>query len=325
MPQRVPRTSLGGRTSSIGEARSLFALWSALSGGSSIDVRVISNRLGISETSAKRLIDLLATARGGEDDFLPLSADDENMQTNVRLSDPSTSKVAGTISLTAPEYAALTSALNTLGVGNDDPLRLKLAHAANLEGDFISLESLVTATITAAYASREGPVLLLISEALADSRELTFSYRGAKDTDRHERRVVPYAIRHKDSRWYLEAFDTTRQTTRTFRVDRMSDIHIGGQTIASKPGRESSQAPRLVEIEFHDRSLFERLDWPDAKVIQDDTDSLRAVIPYYESSSNWLVRRITSSGGAVTTSDPALRQHVADYANKLLVAAENGR
>jgi predicted DNA-binding transcriptional regulator YafY len=69
----------------------------------------------------------------------------------------------------------------------------------------------------------------LINVALACRRpeRLRFTYEAA-DGQVTRRLVEPYRLVTTDRRWYLVAYDTDRHAWRTFRVDRLSELHLTG-------------------------------------------------------------------------------------------------
>lgn len=319
MARKKSRTCLGGRKSSIDEARSLIALWSALEEGASLDPEVVSQRLGVDEKSSRRLLELLATARGNDTDYLPLYYDDDEA---ITLAGNSTHQTS-TVGLTANEFAALTLALNTLGVRANDPLRKKLealiVHDDQADRDAAEISSI----LAAAYASPDSDALLMASKALAEGADLSFSYQGTVDRNPKKRLVRPIGISHKGNAWYLEAYDYQRQSARTFRIDRITEVKTEGRRQQPTQVKHTSTASRQVKLEIHDRALLDNLEWPGIRVLREDDDVILATIPYYEGSSTWLVRRITACGGLVRTTDDALRRRIKQYANELLKASQD--
>jgi predicted DNA-binding transcriptional regulator YafY len=64
-------------------------------------------------------------------------------------------------------------------------------------------------------------VLARIGAACRDHERLRFRYRG-HDGEASRRLVEPHRLVHTGRRWYLVAWDTTRDEWRTFRVDRIA-------------------------------------------------------------------------------------------------------
>jgi predicted DNA-binding transcriptional regulator YafY len=64
---------------------------------------------------------------------------------------------------------------------------------------------------------------------------LDFYLPKAHDGERSERRVEPHRLVATDRRWYLVAYDLERDDWRTFRVDRITSVHVPGHTFVSRP------------------------------------------------------------------------------------------
>ncbi|MFJ4677063.1 MULTISPECIES: helix-turn-helix transcriptional regulator [unclassified Kitasatospora] len=64
-------------------------------------------------------------------------------------------------------------------------------------------------------------VLTAVALACRDTERLRFGYRAADGTPT-ERHAEPYGLVRLGRRWYLVAYDLTRQAWRTFRLDRLS-------------------------------------------------------------------------------------------------------
>ncbi len=64
-----------------------------------------------------------------------------------------------------------------------------------------------------------------IRTALDENRFLFFHYydRSGKETTR---KIEPYRLIFKDSNWYIQAYCTSRQDFRTFRLSRMSSLQV---------------------------------------------------------------------------------------------------
>jgi predicted DNA-binding transcriptional regulator YafY len=80
--------------------------------------------------------------------------------------------------------------------------------------------------------TRSGPAvdartLTTVATACRDHARLTFGYRG-NDGAATTRRVEPSGLVHTGLRWYLVAWDVTRDDWRTFRVDRITSKVTAG-------------------------------------------------------------------------------------------------
>lgn len=69
----------------------------------------------------------------------------------------------------------------------------------------------------------------VLATACRDHEEVAFTHRG------RERRVEPRSLVTAQRRWYLLAYDPSREDWRTFRVDRLVDPRATGRRFAPRP------------------------------------------------------------------------------------------
>ncbi len=86
--------------------------------------------------------------------------------------------------------------------------------------------------------TRHGPkvgaaVLAALAES-SDGREIVRFGYASYTGEQSERRVEPYRLVNLGQRWYLVAFDVVRQDWRTFRVDRMHEVHSMGHRFRAR-------------------------------------------------------------------------------------------
>lgn len=77
--------------------------------------------------------------------------------------------------------------------------------------------------------------LAAVFQAIAEAREITFSYRG------EPRRAIPRSLAFRTGHWYLSAFDQQRDDERSFRVDR-----IDGEVTLGRPA-DAPPSTRTME------------------------------------------------------------------------------
>ncbi|HLZ29027.1 MAG TPA: YafY family protein [Chloroflexota bacterium] len=99
------------------------------------------------------------------------------------------------------------------------------------------IDALRDVTVPAAWGA--GPTidagaLTIVAQACRDEERLRFDYtaQGGEQTARH---VEPYRLVSLGRRWYLVAYDMTRQDWRTFRLDRMAAPRSTGMRISPIP------------------------------------------------------------------------------------------
>ncbi|MFJ6197415.1 helix-turn-helix transcriptional regulator [Micromonospora sp. NPDC092111] len=86
---------------------------------------------------------------------------------------------------------------------------------------------LATVPLTGPEPTVDPATLTVIAEACQDQHRLTFGYRS-RDGAASVRTVQPHRVVHTGRRWYLVAYDETRDDWRTFRVDRIDDPRSTG-------------------------------------------------------------------------------------------------
>ncbi|MCD1261320.1 YafY family transcriptional regulator [Paenibacillus athensensis] len=75
-----------------------------------------------------------------------------------------------------------------------------------------------------------GETLVLLREAIAAERSVSFGYDKRSGDGEMDREVDPYGLAFAGGRWLLVAFCRLRGAMRHFRVDRMSGVRFSGQT-----------------------------------------------------------------------------------------------
>jgi len=124
------------------------------------------------------------------------------------------------------------------------------------------VEAVCQMTVPAGWggaATIDTHVLTAIAQACRDSERLDFRYlaRGGELTSR---RTEPHRLVSLGRRWYLVAYDLTRDDWRSFRLDRVSDLQLVGLRFQPRPlpaedaasfvraGIDSAFAPRTYDV-----------------------------------------------------------------------------
>lgn|SRR5699024_7634877 len=193
----------------------------------------LAERMGVTDRTVRRDIDKLrelgypikATAgvaggyQLGSGAQLPplLLDDDEALAVALGLAAVAASPVSG---VSEASVRALTKLEQVL------PARLRRRHS--------TLKSAVTRLGIPGHAV-DPQYLTDLSAAITTGRQVSFDYERA-DGRRIRRLVEPYHLVDSGQRWYLVAWDTTRQDWRTFRVDR----------IRTRPSERARYQPRSL-------------------------------------------------------------------------------
>jgi proteasome accessory factor B len=127
------------------------------------------------------------------------------------------------LGLEPDEVIALSVALRLIrleGVATDDAL-WKLGGAS--PGDEAPDVELAAISI--------GPAVTQFHEAITNRATVTFNYRG------EERNVEPWRLAFRRGQWYLNGYDTARDDSRSFRLDRIEGAAVVGESGTAKAPR----------------------------------------------------------------------------------------
>jgi len=209
-----------------------------------------------------------------------------------------------------------------LGVPTSDEALAKINRVlpAKLRARTESLEQV--AFTSPAGTAPAGDTVLTLADAARRRRRVTARYtsHGGAETDRE---LSPYGVVVHGGRWYLAAHDHGRGEMRTFRVDRMRDVEIGGAARPAEEGFDAAehlvksfaQVPWTHEVEVQlERHIdvplatvtpegrltmrFESLDYMARVLASLDTDFTVIKPPALNTSLNRLAARLSRPAGA---------------------------
>lgn len=334
-PRKTPRRR--GRAEGIDEVRQLVAMVGALSDRDAVvTIPSIQSRLGVSKNQAERMYTALMEVGTEQGSPLTLRSTDEG---GLAVAfDHGTHGVP--IRLTQNETIAINAGLDHLGIRQTDPIRQHITSSFGYKG---LNTDVIRRVIGAEGQSTSGKTLLELSEAIANRDTLHFKYKGINDAEPRTRTVLPQSLRRADTAWYLDAYDLTRGSDRTFRLDRMSNLTRQAAGIPQQQ-QESVQSPttsnpvrisdtdedssltgqdsaRSVSITFGDLHYAHLFQWPGLSRLEKAGDSWQGCIPFYGPHSMWLPRHIAACAGAVTTSDAEVTRLALRYVQSQLGTA----
>lgn len=200
----------------------------------------LSRRLGVTPRSVRRDVERLRSLG------YPVEAE-RGAGGGYRLG---AGKALPPLLLDAEEGAAVVLALRSAADGAVVPTEAVLRTLAKLDQvlppavrqEVAALQQ-ATVTVPRGSAAVDSASLMLLSRAIRDRVQVRFAYTG-RDGAASERRVEPYQVVSLTShRWYLMAWDLERDDWRSFRVDRMTDLHASTFTF---PLREAPDAAEYV-------------------------------------------------------------------------------
>ncbi len=76
-------------------------------------------------------------------------------------------------------------------------------------------------------------LIMIIDNAMDENRYLFFNYID-KNGQETRRKVEPYKVVFKESRWYLQAFSVERDDYRIFKLARMSELRLAEETFTPR-------------------------------------------------------------------------------------------
>jgi predicted DNA-binding transcriptional regulator YafY len=79
------------------------------------------------------------------------------------------------------------------------------------------------------------PLLEKLRRAARERRRVTMAYRSRGQSETQQRDFDPYALIHRWGWWYVIGYCHLRQAVRTFRVDRIVELMLLGQTFEMLP------------------------------------------------------------------------------------------
>jgi predicted DNA-binding transcriptional regulator YafY len=88
--------------------------------------------------------------------------------------------------------------------------------------------------------STSADCLIRVASAIRSGRRIRFGYESHAGVV-SKREVEPYAVIHIDGRWYLIAHCLTRQSLRTFRLDRLTELEVRAEAF-ERPARFDARA-----------------------------------------------------------------------------------
>lgn len=122
--------------------------------------------------------------------------------------------------------------------------KLEQVLPARLRRQVAAVHATAEAAVPAARSEVAAELLGAIGAAAQHHERLHFAYRD-RDGSSTRRRVEPYRQVLSRRRWYLLAWDLDREDWRTFRLDRVGDVHPTGERFAPRPLPAASGAAYL--------------------------------------------------------------------------------
>ena len=159
----------------------------------------------------------------------------------------------------------------------------------------------------------------LIRRAILEKRVLAFHYAGTNGL--RTRKVQPGRLCFKSSAWYLQAICLERQEWRTFKLTRMSSLHLTGEcfseTLVPPPIEPASGGPTECEVTLRFPAdaafrVYDEFSGESIRIGQDGSFTVTARMPL---GDGWLYGYLLSFGGAAEVLSPLhVRRGLAQFA-----------
>ncbi len=165
----------------------------------------------------------------------------------------------------------------------------------------------------AAGSGGDAEVARVVNEAIGASRVLEIQYYKENEDQFTKRAVEPYRLENGKEGWYVECFDLTKGGIRHFKLDRVKEATLSGETFEPRPeveelaGVEGWMTHGEVPTAHVARVWVspERARWlrEERTVVEELADGAVVVeLPY--AGTSWLVREILRGAGDLVVLEP---------------------
>lgn len=192
-----------------------------------------------------------------------------------------------------------------------------------------------TRTLATGGVAVDGALLMRLAGAVRDRVRVRFDYERPGGTT-SERDVEPSGLVSTGRRWYLVAWDTSREDWRTFRLDRVGALHVTTWRCAQPrhPDPAAYVAESVTVSPYRVRARV-RIGLPPARVrdllgpqtatVEDDPDPGWALVTTGADDLEWIAGRLAEFQAPVEVLDPPeLRETAARMAERLTAMATRG-
>jgi predicted DNA-binding transcriptional regulator YafY len=274
--------------------------------GSKLDARDVRESLQLTDTELREDIDVLNVVNfGGGSYVLYAEVHDDTIEVDPEPYGDNFAKPARLLPL---EAKALVAAIDLLGdhipAGSLASARERIVDAL---GSDPATEGLQITTAT----GDDSEIARIVNRAIADHKVLALEYYKENEDEFSERRVEPYFLMNGQEGWYVHCFDTDRDATRSFRLDRIRTATITDEEFELRPGIEPDVQgwPRTGEVPASRAARVwispERARWAreDRRVVEELRDGAVIVALHY-AGDDWLVREILKEAGDAAVLEP---------------------
>ena len=154
--------------------------------------------------------------------------------------------------------------------------------------------------------------------AIDELREVSFNYLGADDS--YSRCVYPLGLKHLSTGWILDAWDPTRETHRSYRVDRMNNLVIGEKRPRVSIPSEPAPSTLTLTISANARWICEDFE---STVISEDAEMITCSLPIW--NEEWILALLCDISADIIECPSEWMQRVSDYAQSAMEIWEEAK
>ncbi len=171
-------------------------------------------------------------------------------------------------------------------------------------------EQLVIDILPWGYRKRQRDVLQVVHQSIQACRKLSFLYRNSQGESIH-RTVEPMTLVFKGYAWYLFAYCTLKSDYRIFRLSRMGDLEVSGETFVRRDASyrryflPEEKIPSMVDLvlEFSPDMRSRVEDYYDENLIEGGENGCLIVSVSFP-EDEWVYSHILSYGENVKVLQP---------------------
>ena len=154
--------------------------------------------------------------------------------------------------------------------------------------------------------------------AIDELREVSFNYLGADDS--YSRCVYPLGLKHLSTGWILDAWDPTRETHRSYRVDRMNNLVIGEKRPRVSIPSEPAPSTLTLTISANARWICEDFE---STVISEDAEMITCSLPIW--NEEWIIALLCDISADIIECPSEWMQRVSEYARSAMEIWEEAK
>jgi predicted DNA-binding transcriptional regulator YafY len=184
-------------------------------------------------------------------------------------------------------------------------------------------------------AADDSDLARVVSEAIADRRLIEVEYYRPDKDEFSRRTVEPYALVNGREGWYVATFDLRKDDVRHFRLDRIKEIKVLGETYEPRPEVNPAadvdgwqRTGELAESRIArvwispERARWER----EKRTVDEELADGSIVVEFPFKGTDWLVREVLKEAGDAVVLEPAdAREAVTRAAERLRGAPAGAR